>query len=200
MFLCFGSMGLFSKEQLKETAVGLERSEQRFLWVVRSPPTKEESKDFSPPPEPDLDSLLPDGFLDRTKERGLVVKQWAPQVDVLNHDSVAGFVTHCGWNSVLESVVAGVPMVAWPLYAEQRFNKTMLVEELKLALPMNESEGGLVSAAEVEKRVRELMASEEGNSIRERVRAKKEEAIVATSEGGSSRIALAKLVQSWKQG
>lgn len=200
VFLCFGSMGLFSKEQLKEIAVGLERSEQRFLWVVRSPPTKEESKDFSLLPEPDLDSLLPDGFLDRTKERGLVVKQWAPQVAVLNHDSVAGFVTHCGWNSVLESVVAGVPMVAWPLYAEQRFNKTLLVEELKLALPMNESEGGLVSAAEVEKRVRELMDSEKGNSIRERVKAKKEEAIVATSEGGSSRIALAKLVQSWKQG
>ncbi|KAK9994611.1 hypothetical protein SO802_024314 [Lithocarpus litseifolius] len=200
VFLCFGSLGLFSKEQLKEIAVGLERSEQRFLWVVRSPPTKEQSIDFSPPPEPDLDSLLPDGFLDRTKERGLVVKQWAPQVAVLNHDSVAGFVTHCGWNSVLESVVAGVPMVAWPLYAEQRFNKTMLVEELKLALPMSESEGGLVSAAEVEKRVRELMDSEEGNSIRERVKAKKEEAIVAKSEGGSSRIALAKLVQSWKRG
>ena len=199
VFLCFGSLGLFSKEQLKEIAVGLERSGQRFLWVVRSPPTQDQIKYFSPPPDPDLDSLLPDGFLDRTKERGLVVKQWAPQVAVLNHDSVAGFVTHCGWNSVLESVVAGVPMVAWPLYAEQRFNKTMLVEELKLALPMNESEGGLVSAAEVEKRVRELMASEEGNSIRERVRAKKEEAIVATSEGGSSRIALAKLVQSWKK-
>lgn len=200
VFLCFGSLGLFSKDQLKEIAVGLERSGQRFLWVVRSPPTQDQSKYFSPQPDPDLDSLLPDGFLDRTKERGLVVKQWAPQVAVLGHEAVAGFVTHCGWNSVLESVCAGVPMVAWPLYAEQRFNKIMLVEELKLALPMNEAEeGGLVSLAEVEKRVRELVESEEGKSVRERVMAKKEEAVLATSEGGSSRVALAKLVQSWKK-
>ena len=200
VYLCFGSLGLFSKDQLKEIAVGLERSGQRFLWVVRSPPTQDQSKYFSPPPDPDLDSLLPDGFLDRTKERGLVVKQWAPQVAVLGHEAVAGFVTHCGWNSVLESVCAGVPMVAWPLYAEQRFNKIMLMEELKLALPINEAEErGLVSAAEVEKRVRELVESEEGKSVRERVMAKKEEAVLATSEGGSSRVALAKLVQSWKK-
>lgn len=181
-----------------EIAIGLERSGQRFLWVVRSPPTKDQSKRLAPPPEPDFDCLLPVGFLDRTKERGMVVKQWAPQEAVLSHDSVGGFVTHCGWNSVLEAVCAGVPMVAWPLYAEQRFNKILLVEELKLALPMNELEGGLVSAVEVEKRVRELMESEEGKSVRERVLAKREEAMAAKSVGGSSSIALSSLVESWK--
>ncbi|XP_059667131.1 UDP-glycosyltransferase 88A1-like [Cornus florida] len=199
VFLCFGSLGLFSEEQLKEIAIGLERSGHRFLWVVRSPPSEDHSKRFLAPPEPDLDSLLPNGFLERTRERGLVVKQWAPQVDVLSHDSVGGFVTHCGWNSVLEAVSAGQPMLAWPLYAEQRMNRVVLVEEMKLALPMTESEeDGFVSAAEVEKRVRELIDSEEGKLIRDQAEAKREEARAAMSEGGSSRVALAELVRKWK--
>ncbi|KAL6320858.1 hypothetical protein AAG906_008858 [Vitis piasezkii] len=200
LFLCFGSLGLFSEEQLKEIAVGLERSGQRFLWVVRSPPSKDPSRRFLAPPEPDLNSLLPDGFLDRTKERGLMVKSWAPQVAVLNHASVGGFVTHCGWNSVLEAVCAGVPMVAWPLYAEQRFNRVVMVEEMKLAFPMEESEEGFVTATEVEKRVRELMESEEGNTLRLRIMAMKEAAETAMSDGGSSRTALTKLVKSWRPG
>ena len=200
LFLCFGSLGLFSEEQLKEIAVGLERSGQRFLWVVRSPPSKDPSRRFLAPPEPDLNSLLPDGFLDRTKERGLVVKSWAPQVAVLNHASVGGFVTHCGWNSVLEAVCAGVPMVAWPLYAEQRFNRVVMVEEMKLAFPMEESEEGFVTATEVEKRVRELMESKEGNTLRLRIMAMKEAAETAMSDGGSSRTALTKLVKSWRPG
>uniref|UniRef100_A0A2N9HLW5 Glycosyltransferase n=1 Tax=Fagus sylvatica TaxID=28930 RepID=A0A2N9HLW5_FAGSY len=199
VFLCFGSLGLFSIEQLKEIALGLEKSGQRFLWVVRNPPSVKHSLATSAQPDPDLDSLLPEGFLDRTKEKGLVVKSWAPQVAVLNHDSVGGFVTHCGWNSVLEAVCAGVPMVAWPLYAEQRFNRVVLVEDVKIALPMNESEDGFVSSAEVEKRVRELMESERGNSIRERTVGMKDEAKAALSQGGSSRVALNKVVESWKR-
>ena len=184
VFLCFGSMGLFSEEQLKEIAVGLERSGQRFLWVVRSPSSKDQSRRFLAPPDPDLGSLLPDGFLERTQERGLVVKSWAPQVAVLSHISVGRFVTHCGWNSVLEAVSSGVPMVGWPLYAEQRFNKVVLVEELKIALAMEESEGGLVTAIEVEKQVKELMETEKGFSIRSRITDLKEEARAAISDGG----------------
>ena len=112
VFLCFGSQGTFSPAQLKEIANGLERSGKRFLWVVKNPPSAVAA-------DVDLEGLMPEGFMDRSKDRGMVVKSWAPQVAVLNHPSVGGFVTHCGWNSVLEAVVAGVPMVAWPLYAEQ---------------------------------------------------------------------------------
>ncbi|XP_062076121.1 UDP-glycosyltransferase 88A1-like [Humulus lupulus] len=193
VFLCFGSLGSFTTDQLRETAAGLERSGQRFLWVVRSPVTVATSC----LPDPDLDSLLPEGFLHRTKERGLVVKNWAAQVEVLNHDSVGGFVTHCGWNSVLEAVCAGVPMVAWPLYAEQRFNRVVLVEEFKIALPLNELEDGFVRANEVEKRVSELMNSESGDSVRGMVLEMKNEAIAALSKGGSSQVALTKLTESW---
>uniref|UniRef100_A0A199UBM0 Anthocyanidin 3-O-glucosyltransferase n=1 Tax=Manihot esculenta TaxID=3983 RepID=A0A199UBM0_MANES len=179
IFLCFGSLGLFSMEQLREIASGLERSGQRFLWVVRNPPSDSQSLDISALPEPDLNSLLPDGFLDRTKEKGLVVKSWAPQVAVLNHN-------------------AGVPMVAWPLYAEQKFNRLMLVEEMKIALPMKEDEKGFVTGLEVEKRVNELMQSDSGKSVRERTIAVKNSAKAALSEGGSSRVAMSRLVESWK--
>jgi hypothetical protein len=192
VFLCFGSMGSFSAKQLKEMAVGLENSGQRFLWVVRNPPLDKEK-------DPNLDELLPKGFLERTKDRGFVVKQWAPQVAVLSHDSVGGFVTHCGWNSVLEAVWCGVPMIGWPLYAEQRLNKVVLVEETKVGLGLNELENGFVSAAELEKRVGELMDSEVGKELRERVMVLRDEAVAAVKEGGSSHVALTKLAELWRQ-
>ncbi|VVB06547.1 unnamed protein product [Arabis nemorensis] len=188
VFLCFGSLGLFSEEQLKEIAIGLEKSEQRFLWVVRNPPELQNQT------EPDLKSLLPDGFLDRTGNRGMVVKSWAPQVPVLKHKAIDGFVTHCGWNSILESICAGVPMVAWPLYAEQRFNRVVIVEEIKIAIPMNESETGFVSSTEVEKRVREIMQE---SPVTERTKAMKNAAESALSETGSSHTAFIELLQSW---
>ncbi|KAF5178325.1 Udp-glycosyltransferase 88b1 [Thalictrum thalictroides] len=199
VFLCFGSLGSFSQEQLIEIATGLERSDQRFLWVVRNPPSKDELKSFTAPAEPDLDVLLPEGFFNRIRGKGLVIKSWAPQVEILSKDSVGGFVTHCGWNSVLEAICAGVPMVGWPLYAEQRMNRVFLVEEMKLALPMEDSEGGFVDAEEVEKRVRELMESDEGKMLRERTLRMQNAAKVAMTETGSSFRALTKLTELWMQ-
>ncbi|KAJ3684900.1 hypothetical protein LUZ61_014064 [Rhynchospora tenuis] len=192
VFLCFGSLGRFSAKQIKEIAVGLEKSGQRFLWVIRSPPNPE--KLFEKLPEPDLDILLPEGFLKRTSDRGLVVKSWAPQIEVLRHDSVGGFVTHCGWNSVLEAVIAGVPMVAWPLYAEQWMNKVFLEEEMKLAVAVEGYDGELVAADEVERKIKWLMESDGGRELRERAVAVKEAASRAVAEGGESYSALVELV------
>ncbi|KAL2334814.1 hypothetical protein Fmac_016027 [Flemingia macrophylla] len=198
VFLCFGSLGVFSKEQLHETALGLEKSGQRFLWVVRNP-IRDQNHNLAlgTQEDPDLDSLLPKGFLDRTKEKGLVVKNWAPQAAVLSHDSVGGFVTHCGWNSVLEAVCFGVPMIAWPLYAEQRFNRVVAVEGMEVALWMHENVEGFVEANEVEERVRELMESERGKRVRGRVMVAKDGAMAALGDGGSSRVALDKLLRAW---
>ncbi|XP_042488702.1 UDP-glycosyltransferase 88F3-like [Macadamia integrifolia] len=204
LFLCFGSRGVFSVKQISEIAVGLERSGQRFLWVVKDPPPIDTGVRMMSPLSTmdfDLEAVMPEGFLERTRDRGLVVKSWAPQVEVLNRESVGGFVTHCGWNSVLEAVSAGVPMVAWPLYAEQHINKEVLVEAMRVALPMEAAdEDGFVVAAEVEKRVRMLMDSDEGTKMRKLCGEMKGMALAAWAENGSSRAAFNDLAQSWNRG
>ncbi|KAI3800195.1 hypothetical protein L1987_35505 [Smallanthus sonchifolius] len=197
VFLCFGSMGVFKKDQLKEIAVGLERSGLRFLWVVRNPPSDDENESSSGGKEFELDDILPEGFLTRTRDKGLVVKNWAPQQAVLSHWSVGGFVSHCGWNSILESVVAGVPMVAWPLYAEQKMNRVYLVKEMKVAVAVKTSVNDFVTAGEVEEKVRELMAGKEGKGVRERVLEMSGRAKAAVDDSGSSRVELFKLTQPW---
>ncbi|XP_071723994.1 anthocyanidin 5,3-O-glucosyltransferase-like [Rutidosis leptorrhynchoides] len=192
VFLCFGSTGVFSSKQLNEIAVALETSNVRFLWVVRKPPQSDQ--------DPTLKSFLPHGFVSRTNDRGVIVDNWAPQVEVLSHDSVGAFVTHCGWNSILEAVRAGVPMLAWPLYAEQKLNRVFLVEEMKVALWVAESDkDGLVSASELEKRLTELLDSEKGREVRKRVEIMRDGAIAAMREGESSTVALKKLILSLKQ-
>ncbi|GJV60255.1 UDP-glycosyltransferase 88B1-like protein [Tanacetum coccineum] len=192
VLLCFGSMGVFKIEQLKEMAIGLERSGQRFLWVVRDPPSDDENKSNC------LESILPEGFLYRTKDKGLVVKNWAPQLTILNHDSVGGFVCHCGWNSTLEAMTAGVPIVAWPLYAEQKMNRVFLVQELKVALALKMSLDGFVTAEAVEEMVRELMEGVEGRTVRKRVLEISVKAKSTMEDGGSSRVDFLKLIQSIK--
>ena len=201
VFVCFGSSALFTKEHLAEIAHGLERSGQRFLWVVKDPPPLDDiSKRFTKPPIADLDKVLPAGFLDRTKGRGFVIKSWVPQTAILAHEAVGAFVTHCGWNSTLEAVCTGVPLIACPLFAEQRFNRVVLVEEARVALPMEEEEGTrFVRSDEIERRVREIMESEQGVAVRKRMLDVKSKAKIAIGEDGSSTLALARLIESWRR-
>ncbi|RLM61707.1 anthocyanidin 5,3-O-glucosyltransferase-like [Panicum miliaceum] len=193
VFLCFGSMGAFSAAQLQEIARGLESSGHRFLWAVRSP--WEEQSQF---PEPDLERLLPAGFMERASGRGMVVKNWAPQSEVVEHEAIASFVTHSGWNSTLEAIMAGLPMICWPLYAKQSMNKVFLVEEMEIAVEM-EGYGELVKAEEVEAKVRLVMDTEEGKMLRERLAVTKEKALEAIKEGGSSEEAFAKFIRDLGQ-
>lgn len=199
VFLCFGSRGSFSLDQIKEIANGLEQSGHRFLWVVKRPVSNGNSKQIVQiDAEFDLGTIVPHGFLERTAGKGMVVESWAPQAEVLAHVSVGGFVTHCGWNSVLEAVVVGVPMIAWPLYAEQYVNRAALVEDMKMAIAVEQREGdGFVTGDELERRVRELMDSERGRELREWSSRMREEALTAWGESGSSSIALDNLVQTW---
>ncbi|CAO2201278.1 unnamed protein product [Urochloa humidicola] len=193
VFLCFGSLGAFSAAQLQEMAHGLERSGHQFLWAVRSP--REEQNEF---PEPDLERLLPAGFLERTKDRGMVVKNWAPQSEVVRHEAVGAFVTHCGWNSTLEAMMAGLPMICWPLYAEQSMNKVFLVEEWKIAVEMEGYEE-FVKAEEVATKVRLVMDTEEGRVLRDRLAVAKEKAMEAIEEGGSSEAGFVKFLSDLGQ-
>ena len=204
VFLCFGSRGSFSREQLKEIGNGLERSGVRFLWAMISPAAdvtrKEIRKETVAWDDFDLDDILPEGFLRKTKKRGMVVKSWAPQQVVMRHPSVGAFVSHCGWASVLEAAAAGVPMVAWPLHAEQHLNRASLVEEMKMAIGLEQRDGdGFVSGDELEKKLKKLMDSEEGREVRERSMKIREMAVEAWKEEGSSATALASLADIWKQ-
>ncbi|PAN21628.1 hypothetical protein PAHAL_3G481000 [Panicum hallii] len=191
VFLCFGSMGAFPKSQLAEIAVGLEKSGQRFLWVVRSAPGAGE-----PSAADDLDALLPAGFLERTRDRGLAVRSWAPQADVLRHRAAGAFVTHCGWNSTLEGVAAGLPLLCWPLYAEQKMNRVRIVEDMRLGVGITAADDGAVSAEEVETKVRWVMGDSDGaRALRQRAAAARDKAAEAIAEGGPSDVAFVEFLK-----
>lgn len=199
LFVSFGSGGTLSYDQLNELALGLEMSEQRFLWVVRSPNDKSAiATYFSVNSQNDPFAFLPKGFLERTKGYGLVVPSWAPQVQVLSHGSTGGFLTHCGWNSTLESMVNGIPLIAWPLHAEQKMNAVMLTEDLKVALRPRIGENGIIGRAEIAKVVKVLMEGEEGKKIRSKMTDLKDAAARVLGEDGDSTKSLAELAQKWK--
>ncbi|XP_034216776.1 hydroquinone glucosyltransferase-like [Prunus dulcis] len=199
LFVSFGSGGTFSQEQMTELALGLELSGQRFIWVVKSPnETAKNANYFSVQGSEDPLGFLPNGFLDRTKEVGLVVPSWAPQVQVLSHRATGGFLTHCGWNSTLESIVHGVPLIAWPLYAEQRTNRALLVDGLKVAVVVKCNDKGIVESQDIAKYVRGLIEGDEGKLLRNNMKGYKEAAKLALSQEGSSTKSLAEVAQVWK--
>ncbi|KAJ4834680.1 hypothetical protein Tsubulata_003577 [Turnera subulata] len=186
VFLCFGSGGSFDAPQVKEIALGLEQSEQKFLWSMRVPP----SSDFKNPEE-----MLPQGFLERIQGRGMICG-WAAQVEVLAHKAIGGFVSHCGWNSILESLWHGVPIATFPIYAEQQLNAFEMVKELALAVELKmdyRMDGDLVKADEVARAVRCVMQSD--SQVRKKVKAKGELARKAVMDGGSSFTSLARFVK-----
>ncbi|GLT38449.1 hypothetical protein SLA2020_126990 [Shorea laevis] len=196
LFVSFGSGGTLSEVQTNELALGLEMSGHKFLWAVRSPNDESASAAYlgggqGPPKHPS--HFLPQGFVERTKGRGVLVPFWAPQPQILKHGSTGGFLTHCGWNSILESIVNGVPLIAWPLFAEQNMNALMLTVDVKIAVRPRANEDGLVGREEVAKIVKALMEGDEGKRTRERIKELEEAAAKAVGEGGSSRKAFSQL-------
>ncbi|KAJ8748482.1 hypothetical protein K2173_003379 [Erythroxylum novogranatense] len=199
LFVSFGSGGTLSLEQLNELAMGLELSEQKFLWVVKSPDKSANASFFSAQSNKDPFDFLPKGFLDRIKGRGLLVPSWAPQIQVLSHPSTGGFLSHCGWNSTLESIVHGVPLIAWPLYAEQKINAVLITEDLQVGLRPKVNENGLVGREEIAILVKALMQNEgEASNIRQRINKLKEAAVRAVGNEGASTKSLKEVVDKWK--
>ncbi|XP_031278168.1 anthocyanidin 3-O-glucosyltransferase 2-like [Pistacia vera] len=189
VFLCFGSTGSFDEDQVKEIASALEHSGHGFLWSLRQPPSK--GHIGYPSDYTNLTDVLPEGFLDRTAKIGKVIG-WAPQVSILAHEAIGGFVSHCGWNSVLESVWFGVPIATWPMYIDQQFNAFEMVIQLGLAVEIKmdyikEISGNsltIVSAEDIEKGIKKLM---KGNGeIKKRMVEMSEKSRKALMEGGSS--------------
>lgn len=176
LYVSFGSLSTFCNlEQIRALALGLEATQQPFLWVIRNGTV-----------DGSLSEVLPEGFLDRTRDRSLIIS-WAPQLLVLQHRAVGGFLSHCGWNSILENVaLAGVPMLCWPGEAEQKVNARLLVDDWKMGLECIAKEDGKVSHEEVERVVRALMQGREGAERRKRAAELKTEAQNVVKEGGSS--------------
>ncbi|CAI0397601.1 unnamed protein product [Linum tenue] len=195
VFLCFGSMGAFREEQVLEIANGLEASGLRFLWVLRRPGP--EGTRAGPTDYQDVREVLPKGFVDRTAGVGRVMG-WAPQTIILAHKAVGGFVSHCGWNSTLESLWFGVPMATWPMYAEQKLNAFLLVHELEIAteIKIDYRNGEIVTAEEVERGVRRLM--ERDCSREERLKKFSDCIKKALMDGGSSSASIAEFIEGCK--
>ncbi|CAL5209141.1 unnamed protein product [Lathyrus oleraceus] len=198
LYVSFGSGGTLSQEQIYELALGLELSDHRFLWVVRSPSSAANTAYLSPQNEVDPLKFLPSGFSERTKEKGLVIPSWAPQIQILSHSSIGGFLTHCGWNSTLESVVHGVPLITWPLFAEQRTNAVFLSEGLKVGLRPRLNKNGIVEKDQIAMLIKCLMEGEEGGEMRNRVKELKEAANSALKEDGPSTKTLSQLALKWR--
>uniref|UniRef100_A0A0D6QSH9 Glycosyltransferase n=1 Tax=Araucaria cunninghamii TaxID=56994 RepID=A0A0D6QSH9_ARACU len=159
VYASFGSEYFLSKVQMQEIALGLEDSQQPFLWVVRSPSEGiDEGKRV-------LD-LLPKGFQCRTAERGVVLSGWAPQLEILCHSATGGFMTHCGWSSVMEGMGLGLPLIAFPMQLDQGLNARLIAKELQVGVEVERGSDGSVSRGDVCKAVRNAMVEEGGRHVR----------------------------------
>ncbi|KAJ8619122.1 hypothetical protein MRB53_015308 [Persea americana] len=178
VYVDFGSITVMTPQQLTEFAWGLANSNHPFLWVIRPDLVEGDS------------AMLPDGFVEMTQGRGLLAS-WCPQEEVLAHRSVGGFLTHCGWNSTLESNCAGVPVICRPFFAEQQTNCWFVCSQLGLGMEIDSN----VKRDTVEGLVRELMNGDEGREMRKLATELKEKAENAGVEGvGSSFFNLEKVV------
>ncbi|XP_077237654.1 UDP-glucosyl transferase 89B1 [Tasmannia lanceolata] len=175
VYVCFGSLAVLNNRQMDALAEGLERSGARFLWCVKGATVGHVEGEYG---------VVPAGFEERVEGRGLVIKGWAPQVMILSHRSVGAFLTHCGWNSVLEAILAGVPMLTWPMGADQFVDARLLIEDMGVGVSVCEGADTVPDSAELARIVANSVGGSE--SMRIRARELKEAALSAVKEGGSS--------------
>jgi hypothetical protein len=187
LYVSFGSMPCTVLSQIKEIALGLEASRNPFIWVIK-PDDKACSSE--------IDKFMAAyRFDERIRGRGFVIQGWAPQATILTHPSVGGFMTHCGWNSTVEGISSGVPMITWPHCAEQFLNEKLILDSLKIGVSlgvqsiakrMEAREISVVKQGQIEKAVLKLMgAGTDAEERRMRAQELKQKATQAIN-GGSS--------------
>ena len=187
IYACLGSLCNLTAPQLIELGLALEASEKPFIWVIREGS-----------PSAGLEKWIEEnGFEERTNSRSLLIRGWSPQLSILSHPAIGGFITHCGWNSTLEAICAGVRMVTWPLFGDQFLNESLAVDVLKVGVKVGverpvtwgeeEKVGVLVKKEDVERAIVKLMdETSENVEMRKRVRELAEKAKGAVEKGGSS--------------
>ncbi|KAK7264553.1 hypothetical protein RJT34_32162 [Clitoria ternatea] len=199
VYICFGSLCHFSDKQLYEIARGIDASGHEFIWVVPEKKGKERES------EEEREAWLPKGF----EKKGMIIRGWAPQVVILGHPAVGAFLTHCGWNSTVEAVSAGVPMMTWPVHDEQFYNEKLISEVVGIGVEVGAEEWCVIGFEErqklvprdsVEKAVRRLMdGGDEAREIRRRATEYAKKAVQAVQEGGSSQRNLTALIHELKR-
>ncbi|WVZ69523.1 hypothetical protein U9M48_018296 [Paspalum notatum var. saurae] len=193
VYVSFGTLSHFSPPELRELARGLDLSGKNFVWVIGGAATDESE-------------WMPDGFPEMMErgERGLIIRGWAPQMLILNHPAVGGFVTHCGWNSTLEAISAGVPMVTWPRFADQFYNEKLVVDLLKTGVGIGSTDYGskiettrrVIGGEVIAEAVARVMGNgEDGKAMQKRAKELGEKARSAVEKGGSSYDDVRRLVE-----
>ncbi|XP_038883001.1 UDP-glycosyltransferase 73D1-like isoform X1 [Benincasa hispida] len=197
LYICLGSLCRLIPSQLIQIGQSLESSTRPFIWVI-----KNRDENYS-----ELERWLSEeDFEGKIKGRGLIIRGWAPQLLILLHRSIGGFLTHCGWNSTVEGISGGVPMITWPQFAEQFLNEKLVVEVLKIGVRIGvegavrwgeeEGVGVMVKKEEIEKAIEMVMdGGEEGEERRRRVGGLSKMAAKAMESGGSSYVNLSLFIK-----
>lgn len=184
IYISFGTTTAFTEAQIREIAIGLEQSEQKFIWVLRDADKGDVFNGETRRVE------LPKEFEERIEGTGLIVRTWAPQLEILSHPATGGFMSHCGWNSCMESITMGVPIAAWPMHSDQPRNTVLITEVLKVGLVVKDwaRRNEMETASDIENAVRRLMATKEGNAMRKKATNLKYAVRRSMDEGGVSRV------------
>ncbi|KAI9122072.1 hypothetical protein K1719_006761 [Acacia pycnantha] len=202
IYVCLGSLNRVTPEQLMELGLGLEATKRPFIWVLRGAYKREETEKL----------LLEDRFEERVKGRGFLIRGWAPQVLILSHTAIGAFITHCGWNSTLEGICSGVPLITFPLFGEQFYNEKVIVQVAQTGVRVGceravhlgeeeEFDAIQVKREKVEEEVEKVMGEdeEEGKRIRERAGQYAEKAKKAVEKGGSSFLDMSLLIEEVRE-
>ncbi|KAL5708364.1 4-alpha-glucanotransferase [Ranunculus cassubicifolius] len=179
LYISFGSIAELGEEQMEELISGIKQSGKDFLWVVRE---KEQSK-------------LPSGFAEEMLDKGLLVT-WCSQTEVLAHEAVGCFLTHCGWNSTMEALSLGVPMVAMPHLWDQLTNAKLIADVWEIGVRVKKDDKGIVRREEIELCIREVMEGERGETIKINSMQWRKSAMEAIDVGGSSDLNIEEFVDS----
>ncbi|KAM0908473.1 hypothetical protein ACQ4PT_015444 [Festuca glaucescens] len=185
LYVSFGTTSSFRVEQIAEMAAALKGSKQRFIWVLRDADRADifaESGSESP-----HETLL-SKFTADTEGTGIVITGWAPQLEILAHGATAAFMSHCGWNSTMESLSHGKPILAWPMHSDQPWDAEFLCKYLKVGLLVRpwEKHSEVVPSVAIQEVIEEAMVSDNGMVVRHRAKVLGEAVRASVEEGGSS--------------